>query len=107
MNYLSNSITSNIDTIYSNVDEMLKQKASLIESATTEIGILNVDELTVPVTFTLIPKEVSEHPAVSLDFNGELFPMEKNGTTFFATVSCNVFGNALPNTKLRIIYGNY
>lgn len=96
MNNLSNSIRSNMDAIYSNVDEMLKKKASLIESATTKIGMLNVDEFTVPVTFVLTPKEVSEHTAVSLDFDGELFPMEKNGTTFVATVSRNVFGDALP-----------
>lgn len=96
MNNLSNSIRSNMDAIYFNVDEMLKKKASLIESATTKIGMLNVDEFTVPVTFVLTPKEVSEHTAVSLDFDGELFPMEKNGTTFVATVSRNVFGDALP-----------
>ncbi|HWQ80533.1 MAG TPA: hypothetical protein VN381_17030 [Anaerovoracaceae bacterium] len=96
MNHFNNSIRSDMNAVYSNVDEMLNQKASLIESAATEIGTLNADDLTVPVTFTLTPKEVSEYTAVSLDFDGELFPMEKNGTTFFATVSRNVFDHALP-----------
>jgi hypothetical protein len=96
MDNLSNDIRSNMDAIYSNVDEMLKKKASLIESADTEIGVPNPEQLTVPVTFTLTPKEVSEYTAVNLDFNGDLHPMEKKGTTFVATVSCNIFGNALP-----------
>lgn len=100
MNDLSNRIRSDMDAIYSNIDEMLKQKVSLIESAATEIGVINVDEFTVPVTFTLTPKEVSEHTAVSLDFDGELFLMEKNGTTFAATVSRNIFGDALPKVVI-------
>src|SRR5699024_1815037 len=75
MSDLRYSVKEKMDTIYSNVDEMLKQKVSLIVSATTEIGVINVDDITVPITFTLTPKEVSENTAVSLDFDGELFPM--------------------------------
>ncbi len=101
MNQLSGSIKNDMDTIYSNVDEMLKQKASLIESATTEMGEINVDDVTVPLIFTLTPKEVSESTVVSLDFDGELFPMEKNGTTFLATVNRDIFGDALPKIVIQ------
>lgn len=87
---------TDMNAVYSNVDDMLKKKVSLIESASTKIGAPNADDLTVPITFTLTPKEVSEHTAVSLDLNGELFPMEKNGTTFLVTIVRHVFGDALP-----------
>lgn len=96
MNDLSEEITNDINDVYTQVDEMLKQKASLIESASTEIGVVNKEKLSVPITFTLTPKEVSDATTVSLDFNGELYPMEKNGITFTATVSQSIFDNAVP-----------
>ena len=96
MNNLSHSIRNEMNNIYSNVDNMLNQQASLIESGSAEIGTPNIGELTVPITFTLIPKEVSEDTAVSLDFNGVLFPMEKDGTTFSATISRDIFSEAFP-----------
>ncbi len=96
MNNLSGSIRNEMNSIYSNVNAMLNQQASLIENGSTEIGTPNIDQLTVPITFTLIPKEVSEHTAVSLDFNGELFPMEKDGTRFSAIISRDIFGTAFP-----------
>lgn len=96
VNDLRNSAQEDINTIYANVDEMLKQKASLIESATTDIGAVNVEEVTVPITFTLTPKEVSESTTVTLNFTEESFPMERNGDTFFTTVSRGVFEDVLP-----------
>ena len=96
MNNLSHNIRTEMNGIYNNVDVMLNQQASLIESGATEIGAPNIDQLTVPIIFTLIPKEVREHTAVSLDFNGELFPMEKDGTTFSATISRDIFSEAMP-----------
>lgn len=96
MDNLNQSIRNEMSGIYSNVNNMLNQEASLIESGTTKIGTPNKDDLTVPITFTLIPKEVSKDTAVSLDFNGEVFPMEKDGTIFSATISLDIFGGAFP-----------
>lgn len=93
---LNNTIRNDMDNIYYNIDNILSEKASLIESATSEIGTFNVDEFTVPITFTLTPKEVSEYTAVSLEFQGEVFPMEKNNTTFSATISFDIFSDAFP-----------
>lgn len=96
MNNLSHSIRTEMNGIYNNVDAMLNQQASLIESGAAKMGAPDIEQLTVPITFTLIPKEVSEHTAVSLDFNGELFPMEKNGTTFSTTISRDIFSISFP-----------
>lgn len=103
MNNLQNSLSHEINSIYTNVDALLQEEASLLTSAAKEIGALNAADLTVPVTFTLTPKEVREATTVSLNFADRLFPMAKNGTTFTATVSCDIFGDALP---LIIIEGN-
>ena len=96
MNNLSNNLTNDMNAIYSNVEEMLNRKESLIEVSKTEIGIVNRDNLTVPVTFTLTPKEVSENTMMDLEFNGELFPMDKTGTSFTTTVDRSIFSDALP-----------
>lgn len=96
INYLRENTSNEINMIYSNVGEMLKREASLIESASVEAGTPDKNSLTVPVTFSLTPKEVSANTAVYLDFNGETFPMDKNGTTYSATVSRNIFDNVQP-----------
>lgn len=96
MNNLSDEIRNDMNTIYSNVDDMLNKKESLIEISTTEVGSVNSDNLTVPITFTLTPKEVSANTTVSLDFNGELFSMDKMGTSFTTTVDRSIFSDALP-----------
>ena len=103
MDRLSSGIRNDMNAIYTNVDEMLKEKASLIESATTKLGEINVHEQTVPLTFTLIPKEVSKNTAVSLDLDGMLYAMDRSGTTFTVTLSRSIFGSALPKI---IIYDN-
>jgi hypothetical protein len=75
---------------------MLKKEASLIEIASTELGALDRDSLTAPVVFSITPKEVSENTAVSLELEGERIPMNRNGTTFSATVSRDIFGSVSP-----------
>lgn len=96
INNISNNTRNEINSIYANVDAMLKKEASLIEIASTELGALDTFNFTIPVTFTLTPKEVSEYTAVSLEIDGEIIPMDKTGTTFTATVSRDIFGSVSP-----------
>ncbi len=85
-------LRNEINDIYANVEAMLAKQASPIVSASVDIGELNREELTVAVTYKIIPKEVSEHTLVSLDLDGELLPLKKNGTTFTVVRSDSVFG---------------
>jgi len=93
---ISNNTSNEVSAIYSNVDNMLKQEMSLIEQASTEIGKVNVETHTVNITFSLVPKEVNEDSVVSLDFDGEICPMNRNGTMFTATVTRDFFSSATP-----------
>lgn len=85
------TVNNRINSIYSNVDEKLEKQASYIEHIETTIGIPNAENLTVPITYTIIPKEVSGNTALSLDFNGEVQAMERNGTSFSLTVVSEIF----------------
>lgn len=96
MDNLNRSVMSDINNIYSNVEQILKREASLIADANAEIGALDAGELTVPIKFTLTPKEVSEQTSVYLDFQGELFPMDKTGTNFSTTVLHDIFADTMP-----------
>lgn len=93
---LNNNTRGEISEIYANVDAMLKKEVSLIEMASTKLGALDIDNLTAPVVFSITPKEVSENTAVSLEIEGELIPMNRNGTTFSTTVSRDIFGSTSP-----------
>lgn len=96
INNLKISMRNEISSIYQSVDDRLNQEASLIANASAGMGIPNEGNLTVPITFSVTPKEVSANTAVSLDFGGELYLMDKNGTTFNATVSLDIFGSVHP-----------
>ena len=96
MHGLHSSISAQMSSIYLNVDGMLRQQATLIEVASTEIVAINPAEAAVSIQFSLIPKEVSEDTAVSLDFDGESIQMARNGTHFSATVSRGIFSGAMP-----------
>lgn len=93
---ISNNTTNEINGIYANVDSMLKKEASLIEIASITMGTLDKENLTIPITFSITPKEVSDFTTVSLDIEGEIITMEKSGTTFSATVSRDIFSSATP-----------
>ena len=74
---VENRLDNQISSIYQNVDQQLEAQASLILNSSTKVGKLNIATLTVPVTFTIEPKVITETMSVFLDFNGELVRLEK------------------------------
>ena len=96
MNYFHSTLTTNMDSIYYNIDDMLKKEASLIEDASVEIGEVNTKDLTVPLKFVIIPKEVTEDTEISLDLGDTILLLEKNGVTFSAEISRGFFDDVFP-----------
>lgn len=88
---IQDTVMNKINSIYSDVDEKLKKQASYLERVEMNLGELNKADLTIPITYTVIPKEVSSKTALSLDFNGEVLTMERNGTSFSITVFADIF----------------
>jgi hypothetical protein len=82
---VENQLSNQINAIYQNVDVQLKAQASLINSSAIALGKLDVDTLTVPITFTVEPKTVTETMLVSLDINGDIVELEKSGLQYSAT----------------------
>ncbi len=72
------NINSNINDIYYNVDEILKEEASILSSVNVDIGELDVEKLSIPVKFSVQPKVVSDTTIVYLKFEDETIKLEKN-----------------------------
>jgi len=80
-----------IDNVYSNIDSMLKRQSSIIENYEYSFGEVDREELTIPVTFNIIPKEIKEDTAATLHVSDKSAVMSRNGTTFTATLPVYIF----------------
>ncbi|WP_313342467.1 hypothetical protein [Sedimentibacter sp.] len=87
-----NRNNSEISNIYSNIDSILEKQSSLLDSYKIEFGeSLNKDNLTVPVKFTIVPKEYSEGITVNIQLNDESFILNKKVTSFETTIDVDIF----------------
>ncbi len=90
-------LRTEISGIYSNVDNMLEEKASILQTAEYEIGELNLDTLAAPVTFKIVPKTIADDTEVAIDINRILHQTIRNNTEFNATVDVEMGDVVNPN----------
>ncbi len=95
---LDNNLNNQIASIYSNVDEKLEEQASIIHMASLELGTFDTDTLTIPITFTVVPKVVTEDLTVSLGFDDETILLTKDDTTYSGTKICTLTGQDITPT---------
>lgn len=88
-----NMLSSEVGSIYSNVDAALTKQASILDSYDYQVGQINTADLTVPVTFRIFPKEYSENTAATLWMDEQSFHMQQSGNAFTVTVSIPVVNN--------------
>lgn len=84
-------MNSNIDGIYSNVDEKLKKQASLLSGTEVTYGELNIADHTVPVTVAVVPKAVSATTQMSITVCEKEYPLTRGGEKFYTTVNIGLF----------------
>lgn len=94
-------IAYEIDSIYSNVNAMLKKEASILDSYYIELGDLNPDDFTIPVTVTITPKEYTDDLIAMLQLNDRSIQMQKDGTSFNVTGDTNVFDDVVIKINLK------
>ena len=88
---LVSQVSGEIGTISGNVQSTLEQQASLLESCDYTMGDWDPVKKTVPVSFSITPKEVKEDTTISLTVAGETVAMVKNGAVFTAVMPVSVF----------------
>ena len=98
INRLSDSLHSQhqilmgqVESIYNNVDDMLREEASLLSSVTGEYGELNLENHTLDVTVTLVPKLISDDMKIQISFNGRNTEMTRSGNAFTGTIAVDIY----------------
>ena len=84
-------LTTQVESIYTSVDQKLKEEASLLSSVTAEHGELNVEDHTIDVTVSLVPKLISDDMKVQLSINGCTTELSRNGSTFTGMIPVNIY----------------
>ena len=84
-------LTTQVESIYTSVDQMLKEEASMLSNVTAEHGELNVDDHTIDVTVSLVPKLISDDMKVQLSINGRTTELSRNGSNFTGTIPVNIY----------------
>ena len=80
-----------LESIYNNVDQMLKEEASLLSSVTAEYGELNIEDHTIDVTVKLVPKLISEDMKIQISINGRSSDLVKSGNAFVGSIPVDLY----------------
>ena len=84
-------LTTQVESIYSSVDQMLKEEASLLSSVTAEYGKLNLENHTIDVTVSLVPKLISDDMKIQLSINSRNTELTRSGSTFTGTIPVDIY----------------
>ena len=84
-------LTTQVESIYSSVDQMLKEEASLLSSVTSEYGELNLENHTIDVTVSLVPKLISDDMKIQLSINSRNTELTRSGSTFTGTIPVDIY----------------
>ena len=84
-------LTTQVESIYSSVDQMLKEEASLLSSVTAEYGELNLENHTIDVTVSLVPKLISDDMKIQLSINSRNVELTRSGSTFAGTIPVDIY----------------
>lgn len=87
------NLQSQIESIYVNVDNKLKEEASLLSKSDYEYGKIDIKNATADIVFSILPKEYTSNTAVEIIFDGKSWPLEFKGGCFTGTVTVPLFGD--------------
>ncbi|MBP1920205.1 hypothetical protein [Youngiibacter multivorans] len=85
------SQSSLANSIYTNVENLMKKQASIIDTYDFTFGDVDKTNYAVPVTFIVTPKVSSADTMAKLVLPNETVTMERTGTTYKATSTVSIF----------------
>lgn len=86
-------LRNDVNSIYNNVDEMLKAEASLLASSFAEYGEVDLENHTVDLTVKLVPKLISDDMKVQVSINGRRTDLTKDGNEFIGVIPVDLFND--------------
>ena len=84
-------VTNQVQSIYQNVDEKLREEASLLSLVEAEYGEFDLENHTIDVTVKLVPKLISEEMKVQVSINGRTAELSRTGNSFTGTVPVDIY----------------
>ncbi len=99
--HYQDSIVHITDGISTSVNSALEQQVSIIASCSYEIGNPDTEALTIPVTFRIQPKQLTDSTAVSLKFDNDIVAMERQGSEFILTYNFGLANSVSPTVIIE------
>ena len=84
-------IMSDVNAIYQNVDEKLREEASLLSLVEAEYGEFHPEDYTIDVTVKLVPKLISDDMKVQVSINGRSEELSRTGNNFTGTIPVDIY----------------
>lgn len=84
-------LRDDVNSIYNNVDEMLKAEASLLSSSFAEYGEVDLENHSVDVSVKLVPKLISDNMKLQVSINGRSVELIKSGNEFAGVIPVDLF----------------
>lgn len=94
--FTNNNIQSQIRNLNNDIEEKIKRQNSLIESTSLEIGQINSETLLVPITFKIVPKEITNNTRVYLDFDGKNLELKKEYLSYIGKIDFPITKEVIP-----------
>ena len=84
-------VMNQVQSIYQNVDEKLREEASLLSLVEAEYGEFNLEDHTIDVTVKLVPKLISDDMKVRVSINGRNTDLSRTGNNFVGTIPVDIY----------------
>ena len=84
-------IMTDVNEIYQNVDEKLREEASLLSLVEAEYGEFHPEDFTIDVTVKLVPKLISDDMKVQVSINGRNTALSRSGNNFTGTIPVDIY----------------
>lgn len=84
-------IMSDVNAIYQNVDEKLREEASLLSLVEAKYGEFHPEDYTIDVTVKLVPKLISDDMKVQVSINGRNEELSRTGNDFTGTIPVDIY----------------
>ena len=86
-----NQLRREIQGIYDNVDIMLREEASLLSGVEAEYGSVDLENHTIQVDLTVIPKTISNDMTLSVSVNGRTAKLKREDNAYVGAIPVDLF----------------
>lgn len=91
MDWQYQQVVNQVQSIYQNVDEKLREEASLLSLVEAEYGEFDLENHTIDVTVKLVPKLISKEMKVQVSINGRNTELSRTGNNFVGTIPVDIY----------------